>query len=441
MEGCRLAVYVITYIFEFAVIYVYCRNMFQSKYNKSVEIAVGLIGFVGIGLILFKGLFGVLFENIVWINTLFYFIFYFLYIFCLFYAKPYSALLHSAVFTSVMSASEVVTYSVTRSVTFFFDENALFNNLVVNTLASKLLYAFLMYIIFLISRKLRKVDANRNSSRISLIIVTVSLVSVFNMCVLLTLIARTYANPHYGHITSWAAVCVIIPNIAIYMFYIYLQRKNDEFSRLQIQLQKERDLTEYYKLLISQNESQSILIHDIKKHLQSIALLNEQKDNERIAVYIDNITHSSDLQESVKVSDNKLLNAIINRYVGECQKKNIDLHTDIRRDTVNFMREDDLTALFCNILDNACASASKEKDSFIELIVGKGENTDYTVVTMKNSCGENPFLPRHKNTRHGYGLKSVERIAASYDGHMKTYFEEGENIYHTIITLKNPAIF
>ena len=56
---------------------------------------------------------------------------------------------------------------------------------------------------------------------------------------------------------------------------------------------------------------------------------------------------------------------------------------------------------------------------------------------MKNSCGENPFLPRRKNKGHGYGLKSVERIAALYDGHMETYFEDEENVYHTIVVLKN----
>ena len=35
-------------------------------------------------------------------------------------------------------------------------------------------------------------------------------------------------------------------------------------------------------MLIAQNENQRILIHDTKKHLQSIALLNEDNENEKI---------------------------------------------------------------------------------------------------------------------------------------------------------------
>ena len=61
---------------------------------------------------------------------------------------------------------------------------------------------------------------------------------------------------------------------------------------MQLQLQKEHDSAEYYKMLIAQNENQRILIHDMKKHLQSIALLNEDNENEKIRAYIDQLMHS-----------------------------------------------------------------------------------------------------------------------------------------------------
>lgn len=430
MESYRLIIYFITYLFEFVMIYVYCHNIFHSRFNKCIEISFGLVLYIILYIILFK--------NAAWLNVLCFLIFNFGYMFCLFYVKIYVALLHSTILIAAMLIGEVISYCVTMSVTTFFDENAMYNNLLINVLISKLLYALIMYIVLCINRKIKN---NKINDKVFLTIIAVPVISIFIMGILMAILMHTYSNPCYNIIIFSVSILMIILNLVIFAIYIYLQRKNDEFSRLQIQLQKERDSTEYYKMLISQNESQSILIHDIKKHLQSIALLNEQKDNEKIAIYIDNITHSSDLQESVKVSDNKFLNAIINRYISECQKKNIDLHTDIRKDTVNFMKEDDITALFCNILDNAYVSASKEKDSFIELIVGKGENTDYTVVTMRNSCSENPFLLHYKKSREGYGLKSVERVATLYGGHMKTYFEEGENIYHTIITLKNSVIF
>ena len=437
MDVSRIAVYIITYVFEFAVVYVYCRNMFQSRFNKNVEISVGLTGFVGVGLILYMASYTLFFKKIVWINMLFFAVFYCCYIACMFNIRWQFAVMYSVIFTSVMAASEAMIYSAAKSVTFFFDDSASFKKLLVNTFESKLLYALLMYILFHINRKIKNINAGKGLDRVLQLAVVVSIISTFGVCALLAIIPYIYFNSSYDRIIFGAVVLIMFPNIAMFAIYIYLQRKNDEFSKLQLQLQKERDSMEYYRMLLSRNESQSILIHDIKKHLQSIALLNDQNEHEKIASYIDSIINSSDLQQSVQICDNKLLNAIINRYLEECRNKNIRFHADIRKDTVNFMKEDNLTALFCNILDNAYTAASKAEDSFIELNVRKGENTDYTVITMKNSCGENPFLPRRKNKGHGYGLKSVERIAALYDGHMETYFEDDENVYHTIVVLKN----
>ena len=79
---------------------------------------------------------------------------------------------------------------------------------------------------------------------------------------------------------------------------------------MQLQLQKEHDSAEYYKMLIAQNENQRILIHDMKKHLQSIALLNEDNENEKIRAYIDQLMQSSDLLEFSKICDHKILNNI-----------------------------------------------------------------------------------------------------------------------------------
>lgn len=50
---------------------------------------------------------------------------------------------------------------------------------------------------------------------------------------------------------------------------------------MQLMLQKEADTAEYYEMLLSQYENQNILIHDLKKHLQSIELLNEKGKNEK----------------------------------------------------------------------------------------------------------------------------------------------------------------
>ena len=55
-----------------------------------------------------------------------------------------------------------------------------------------------------------------------------------------------------------------------------------EFTEMQLLLQQESNSAQYYEMLRLQNENQRILIHDIKKHLQSIDMLNDQKEHDKI---------------------------------------------------------------------------------------------------------------------------------------------------------------
>ena len=104
----------------------------------------------------------------------------------------------------------------------------------------------------------------------------------------------------------------------------------DRYTDMQLLLQKESDTAAYYEMLLSQHESQRILIHDMKKHLQSIEILNSAKEHEKIDAYIHTLLQSSDLTESARVCDHHMLNVILSRYQRQCQEKNITFHTDIR---------------------------------------------------------------------------------------------------------------
>lgn len=107
---------------------------------------------------------------------------------------------------------------------------------------------------------------------------------------------------------------------------------------MQLLLQKETDFTEYYKMLLSQSENQAILIHDIKKHLQSIASLNEQNAPDKVNAYINELLLSSDFKESARICDNELLNAIMARYRRQCTEQGISFTADIRSGVLHFCR-------------------------------------------------------------------------------------------------------
>jgi sensor histidine kinase regulating citrate/malate metabolism len=233
-------------------------------------------------------------------------------------------------------------------------------------------------------------------------------------------------------------------NLLVFGINQYIQKKSHEFTNMQLQLQKESDSVQYYEMVLSQNENQSILIHDIKKHLQSIKLLNEKGEASKINSYINQLMEASDLKETAKICDNDMLNAILCRYQRQCNDKHINFNTDIRSGSVNNIYHHDLTSLFCNLLDNAVESAENIPDSFIELTVQRKEISPFIIIIVINSSRNAPVydhdgLPiSHKldKKRHGFGLKSIRKIINQYNGDLQMYYDGDSGTFHTIITLK-----
>ena len=65
--------------------------------------------------------------------------------------------------------------------------------------------------------------------------------------------------------------------------------------------------------------------------------------------------------------------SILCRYMEQCIKGRITFHADIRKRTVDFIASNDLTSLFCNLLDNAIEAAGIVPNSFIEINTSKRE--------------------------------------------------------------------
>ena len=62
------------------------------------------------------------------------------------------------------------------------------------------------------------------------------------------------------------------------------------------------------------------------------------------------------------------------------------------------------------------------------------------LVTVRNSCAENPFdkygnliSTKESPAKHGYGIKSIERVVKKYNGNMSMYFDDETSTFHTNI--------
>lgn len=173
---------------------------------------------------------------------------------------------------------------------------------------SKFLYFLIFY---LLSHFFQSDKENPNSNNKSTLFL--SLVPLTTLFVLITFTSVSTKIPFFFSMEwmlSISSFLMLGLNIFLFSFHHYILKKNKEQTELELLLQRENDSVEYYKMLLQQSENQKILIHDIKNHLQSIAVLNENKDSDKIAAYIKHLIHSSELQKNYNLFDSTVLQSV-----------------------------------------------------------------------------------------------------------------------------------
>lgn len=381
-----------------------------------------------------------------WLNAVLFLSAYFIYLFTQYQLNWLGALFHSSVLAAVMSTCELLSYGIISHYSPYFAKSFYLRNLAILTVTSKILNFLIIYtLIYLIKRK--KADTAFQTFS-SFLLSLIPLTSIFVMITFVIIGENATLPRTLDWLISLSSILLLGINLLVFGLNLYNQKKHSEYTETLLLLQKESDTAKYYEMLLSQYDNQSILIHDIKKHLQSIDLLNDDHDHEKISVYIKQLLRSSGLKEASKLCDHALLNAILGRYQKQCFSLRISFHADIRSGALDFMAENDITSLFCNLLDNALEACKNIPDSYIEITARRNENTPYVVITVINSCRIDPFLAqtagraRYKLTakpdavRHGFGLKSIRKTVAKYNGDMEMYYADDTLTFHSIIILK-----
>ena len=426
--------YFFSFLIEGIVFWNYVSILFVPKYSTKIRFVYLSLGFF----ILF--LFSL--HNIFRLNCILYITVCFLYLTLFYQTKWYYALFHSTLFEVLTAVCELPAYSILS--TFLTSANlraADFHLKLLFAVISKTLFFAVMSALLLWLKKRQKPFLQYDKSVFFTILIP--FIAQIIVLILFAVCDSPSMTATQNRLITINAFFLLIVNLLIFGLNQYNQKKHLEFTEMQIQLQKEHDSAEYYKMLIAQNENQRILIHDMKKHLQSIALLNEDNQNEKIRAYINQLMQSSDLLEFSKICDHKILNNILCRYKKVCNDLHIAFHADIRSNTTTFLSDSDVTSLFCNMLDNAVEASNHIKDSYIEITAAQRKHTPFVIITIINSCAGNPFSPngelvssKQNPQAHGFGIKSMEKIIHNYNGNIQMYYDEETSTFHTIIMLK-----
>lgn len=429
------SVYFTIYFVEMIIFFQYCTAIFIPK--KNIYTNLGILSFLYI-ILFFNSLYFNVVNNVILFSLL-----NLLYMKLIYEIGLFPAIFHCAMISTAMAGSELLLINLISGFTFQnFAEGSNFYNYILFSALSKLVYFFISRIIIhFLSTKKEHYDS---STKESLLLFLIPIFSFFILSSLCMISFNFHLPQSVNLILSITASLILVINLLTYYIYNYLVLSYEHSTQLQLQLQRNANKTNYYKMLIVQDEEQKIMIHDFRKHLQSLKILNAQGNTNKVATYIQQMESSPSLSPSIRVCDHDLLNALLCGYTQNNNYKHIDYSFDIRSHTLDFLRDDEITGLFCNLLDNAVESALKTPQPFVDVSVSRNEEF-VTTIAIVNSCLENPFdltskkmVTKKKNPNyHGLGLKSIDKIIEQHQGLNRRYYNQENRSFHTIIAFTN----
>lgn len=245
-----------------------------------------------------------------------------------------------------------------------------------------------------------------------------------------------------GKFISMLSVSVLLL-FNVIVFEIYM-KMNELFLQ-----EKEKILYARQSDIISANtEEQKKMIEDFheEKHnlVNKLVVLKTKAENcraEELIADLDRIIHDCDNRESICDSGNSTIDAIINFKYSVAKEFGIGFRLKIFVPEKIPIEQQDIGVILGNALDNAIEAVKEcgSKERMIDISMGIKKSSWILVIKNpyeheieRNKRGEILSSKKEKD-RHGYGLKSIIKIAAKYQGNV--CIDDTANIFLLTVVL------
>lgn len=417
-----------TYFIGVLIAYVFFSQIADKKHSFFKCCLIGT-AFFSIG-----ALCDIFFNSTVWINAITFVIIHTLFALVCFNVRTTKILFYSIIMDIFSAATEIVTIFIISAVT-NTEITAYISNInffIIDVAISKTLY----FLTCLILSALAKKDKNNIRTPVTLyfypIVVVLTMIALWSVCANYDL-----SNTHQILLSAVSAL-LFFSIVILFIVYQMNIAKENQYLIIENEIKKEQTDKNYYRILEHQNKELMIYAHDTKNHLNAIKALNE---NEQIDEYLNQMTNELKSYSSTCHSGNHTLDVIINKYITECEVKEISFEFDVKLSNLSVVSDYDLVTVLGNILDNAVEASSQSEERYITLKTNKVNTYDSVIIV--NSCDSRPNAVNRelKTTKssshlHGLGLKSVMKTLKKYKGDLEWEYSDELKEFTTTIILK-----
>ena len=364
--------------------------------------------------------------------------------FYLFSRRMSSSVFHALILTVAMVVTEVIIELVCMRLLdgfLVFTQNSISYATV--SIGSRIFYYLVIRIIIAVfTPKEERLEAK---SGFTVLLSVTPLMSVWLTLVIVVICMNGHIDFIMGGMLLASMALLLVMNFVVFCAYDSNQKFMRNYLMMQANLREQQAEAEYYRGLAKQTENQKILIHDIKNHLQTIAGLSKDGGESEIHEYVQQLMEMPAMKPAVTYCSQPVLNVILGQYQEICKKKSIQFGVDIRKDSVDYITVDDLTALFGNLLKNAVEAAAGVSEAYIDVTANYNYKSKQTFISVENSVlyppvfdGDGGLISQKNDGKlHGVGIKSIQRAAEHYQGEVSYHYDKEAKCFHMMVLLTN----
>lgn len=426
----------VNYIIEMVAAWQYFRSFYSSKCSKQTECIFMVSAYVM--------MFCLFWFRIFWFNAVDFLIINCFLCFYVFSRRMSSSVFHALILTVAMVVTEVIIELVCMRLLdgfLVFTQNSISYAIV--SIGSRIFYFFVIRIIIAVfAPKKERLEAK---SGFTVLLSVIPLISVWLTLVIVVFCINSRIDSMMEGMLLASMAFLLGMNFVVFWAYDSDQKFMRNYLMMQADLKEQQAEAEYYRRLAEQTENQKILIHDIKNHLQTIAGLSEDGGESKIHEYVQQLMEMPAMKPAVNYCSQPVLNVIMGQYQAICKKKNIQFGVDIRKDSVDYITVDDLTALFGNLLKNAVEAAAGVPEAYIDVAVNYNYKSKQTFISVENSVLHSPVFDGNRRLisqkkgggLHGVGIKSIQCAAEHYQGEISYHYDKEAKCFHMMVLLTN----
>ena len=166
-------------------------------------------------------------------------------------------------------------------------------------------------------------------------------------------LVEQYPSPRLAAYFALACLYCIVVNIFLLKTMTDTAKKAELERKLQVmEYEKDRQMMEY-DVLQEKERAVARLAHDYKNQLAVGLTLLEQKDYDRLADQLRDLSDSLTTTETVHFCANPVVNAVLANKAALCRRENITLEASLDVPEATGLSDGELCSVFANLLDNA----------------------------------------------------------------------------------------